>query len=443
MNGENKKGICHRINISMSIIVAGIAVCGAVSIISILFLRNNGDGSNINYILCIIIAAVAIITAAISLTLLSSLAGRIQRPLGALEKAVLFVTRTGNIKLPEHILVEFKDCIQKGNDEISSLIMSYKTMLEDIQRKVDILKLVAQGDLRHRTEPVSDEDYIIIAINEVVTNLSIIIRDVITATEQLSAGANELSFGAQSLSQSTSEHSAAMDQLHVTAGEIASKAADNAASAAEASKLTATIRANAAEGGRKMAEMTKAIKEINTSNHAISSVMKAIDEIAFQTNILALNAAVEAARAGAHGRGFAVVADEVRNLAKKSGSAANHSNALIADTVAKSDMGTQIVYEAIAFFKTIEEGIAYMNDLLGEIAKAAKNQSDAIEKINRSIIDITNAVYQNSATSKQSAAASEQMSSQAMLLRETVKRFLIDNDDRAPGKTMGQRINIL
>jgi hypothetical protein len=174
-----------------------------------------------------------------------------------------------------------------------------------------------------------------------------------------------------------------------------------------------------------MLEMNKAIKEINKSSHAIGSVMKAIDEIAFQTNILALNAAVEAARAGVHGKGFAVVADEVRNLATKSGSAANDSNALIADTIVKSDMGNKIVDEAIEFFKTIEEGIANTNDLLDEIADAARNQSEAIDDINQGVTDMTSAVYQNSATAEQSAAASEQMSSQALILKETVKSFMI------------------
>ena len=444
MDGENKKSIRSRIMVSMTVIVISAVACGIVGIISILYLKGKLDIAaaqnpeeavvtlagihNAADILCIVIAVIAILSIALSLVFVRKLADRIQRPLGTLEKAFYLVTRTGNLRTPEKVVQELVGYSENTNDEISSLIVSFRMMVDGLEQKVKVLEMVAQGDLRHRVIPASDEDVLGKAVNDVVTNLSKIVYDVVTATEQLSLGANELSIGAQSLSQSASEQSATMDQLHMTAGEIATEAVENAWRAAEASKLTAVIRANAAEGGSKLSDMEKAMKEINTASHSIGSVMKAIDEIAFQTNILALNAAIEAARAGIHGKGFAVVADEVRSLANKSGNAANDSNVLIANTISKSDLGTKIAGEANMFFRTIEDGIANMKELLDKIAKAAQGQSEAIEQINKSVTDMTNVVYHNSATSEQSAAASEQMSGQAILLKETVRRFLLNED---------------
>jgi PAS domain S-box-containing protein len=68
----------------------------------------------------------------------------------------------------------------------------------------------------------------------------------------------------------------------------------------------------------------------------IDDIVKAIDDIARQTNLLAVNAAVEAARAGEYGAGFSVVADEIRALSKKSGESTNKIGDLVVEIQAES-----------------------------------------------------------------------------------------------------------
>jgi len=443
MDNNKKKSIRLRILVSAIIYTVLVIVSGVGAFCVIRFFNRRLEGilgqddagvlatlseaESMTNTMYIVFACLIAGTIAFTIYSMINIDVRIRKPLNSLGGMARHFATTGNLKMSASMEADLAK-YSKVNDEVGRVIVSFELLMDSLLEKVDVLESVAQGDLRNRAKTLSDEDYLGIAVNGVVSNLGTIVRDVITATEQLSIGAHELSIGAQSLSQSSSEQSATMDRLHETAGEIAAEAAENAERAADASVLTTQIRNDATEGGRKMLDMNSAMSEINKASHAIGSVMKAIDEIAFQTNILALNAAVEAARAGMHGKGFAVVADEVRNLATKSGNAANDSNALIADTISKSDMGTKIVDEAIAFFKTIENGIADISDLLDEIAKATKSQSEAIEHVTFSLTDMTNVVYHNSATSEQSAAASEQMSSQAMLLKETVNRFSLDED---------------
>ena len=115
----------------------------------------------------------------------------------------------------------------------------------------------------------------------------------------------------------------------------------NAENANEANVLAETIRENAQQGSEQMADMLKAMEEINSSSSDISRIIKVIDEIAFQTNILALNAAVEAARAGQHGKGFACCS-EVRNLAARSANAAKETTELIEGSIKRTENGTKI-----------------------------------------------------------------------------------------------------
>jgi len=129
-----------------------------------------------------------------------------------------------------------------------------------------------------------------------------------------------------------------------------------------------------------MARVVGARRDIQDSSRRIAEITNVIDSIAFQTNILALNAAVEAARAGEAGRGFAVVAADVRLLAQRSAKAAKQIKALIDESVAKVDHGARVVQQAGNTMGGLVENARKINDLMADIATAAREQASGVDQ---------------------------------------------------------------
>ena len=204
--------------------------------------------------------------------------------------------------------------------------------------------------------------------------------------------------------------------------------------AAKAKALASEAHAVAAAGSVTMTEMMAAMAAIDTSSNEVAKIVKEIDQLAFQTNILALNAAVEAARAGEAGAGFAVVADEVRALAQRSAAAARETAAKIEVAISNTRNGSACstrVGEALA---KIAEKVTSTDELVGDIARAAKEQALGIGQINAAISQMEKVTQSNAASAEESASAAEELDAQAESVHELVGtlRLLVGSQNGEP-----------
>jgi len=270
---------------------------------------------------------------------------------------------------------------------------------------------------------VGDYQNIMTCLKRLKRGLSESFGDIMQVSEQVSAGSAQVSSGAQTLAQGATEQASSIQELSASIAEVSQRVKQNAEDAEKAKVLSSQAETIMQGSVTDMGLASKAMDEISATSKNISKVIKAIDDIAFQTNILALNAAVEAARAGAAGKGFAVVADEVRNLSQKSAEAAKSTTALIESSIEAVEKGTGLVNKTSAGFAEVAAKSAEVGNIVETISIQAQEQAAAVSQISTGIEQVSSVVQMNSATSEESAAASEELSSQAAVLKSQVEHF--------------------
>jgi len=262
---------------------------------------------------------------------------------------------------------------------------------------------------------------LVLGLKRVLTRMAMALDE---GSNQTVTAAAQVSAASQSLAEGSSEQASSLEETSSSLEEMASMTKRNAENARQANDLAKEARHAADKGAGDMQAMAAAMDAIKVSSDDIAKIIKTIDEIAFQTNILALNAAVEAARAGEAGMGFAVVADEVRNLAQRCAQAAKETAGKIEGAIVKTGQGVDISGKVAAALNEIVKKVRQVDDLVTEVAGASREQTEGITQINLAVGQMDKVTQSNAANAEESAAAAEELNSQAEVMKQSVAELL-------------------
>jgi len=315
--------------------------------------------------------------------------------------------------------------------ELRQLAENVNDLLATVERGLGetgtVLEALAQADLSQRMTGAYRGAFAHLqnGTNGVAEKLSGIVSQLRVTSGSLKTATGEILSGTNDLSQRTTRQAATIEETAAAMGQLGTTVLENARGAEEASRKAQLVSGEAEASGKVMAEANAAMERITQSSAKISSIIGLIDDIAFQTNLLALNASVEAARAGDAGKGFAVVAVEVRRLAQSAASASSDIKALIEQSSVQVRGGTQLVSDASARLRAVQDGIRANSDLLALIAEASKAQAGSIEEVGAAVRQLDEMTQHNAALVEQTNAAIEQTEEQATELDRVIGTFTL------------------
>ncbi len=321
--------------------------------------------------------------------------------------------------------------LKAGKNEIGVLVGSTKEMVSNVSGIInelsDGLTAMSQGDFTHKQISgqlfVGDYAPLATAYNKINKELPATLKELQNSSNLVRGGSEQLANNAQAMSQGANSQSSAIKMLTVSVDEVSERIKQTAEDAREVKKANTATQESLQLSNEQMQDMMRAMEQINEKSHEISDIIKAIDDIAFQTNILSLNAAVEAARAGVSGKGFAVVADEVRSLASRSAKSARDTATLIEETLSAVKQGNKVAKSTSASILNIFEGASKLSTLVDDIASATESQAVSAEQIKAGVEQIASVVDINTSAAEQTASVSEELLSQAHTLKTMTSRF--------------------
>lgn len=320
-----------------------------------------------------------------------------------------------------------------GSDELGEMVDDFSALSGELKKIITdicaVLSEMSKGNFAVQSMDenmyVADYASILQSYREINQNLKNVFGSINQVAADVESGSEQIANGSVALSQGATEQASTLEELSASIYALSTRISAQAQKAGNIESYFGEVSEKISDENQQMGEMLLAMEEIEDKSNQVERIIKAIDDIAFQTNILALNAAIEAARAGVYGKGFAVVADEVRNLAGKSADAAAETSVLIESTINAVKKGVNIVDHAAKTLGDVMDGSEKSKEMVSEIAGSMVTDAKSISEVSKGLEEVSKVVQQNSATSEESSASSQDLNENAASLKEMISRIRV------------------
>ena len=324
--------------------------------------------------------------------------------------------------------VNSRDELELMTQTLDATVESVNRYISDIQQ---VLTQIADGNLKVSAQVDYKGDFALIrtSLHTIIQSMNETIKGFRAAATRLAAMSEELNGQSGQLHQASLEQNQSTEALIHEVSHVKERLSSVTESSSQTRAKTEEIAQCIQEANSRMSSLTNAMDDISSNAQEITKIAKAIEDIAFQTNILAINASVEAARAGEAGKGFAVVANEVKQLAAKSAEAAQNATEMVTSTKDIIQTGVELTADTAGSFSAISSVSDQISAISDTLVAAVNSQQNALSLMDERIEAISEIADRNLQNAGGMEQASGSLAKEAENLQVQVDKFILKGEN--------------
>ncbi len=368
-----------------------------------------------------VLATLAVLV--VSMLLVLQLARSISRPVKSVTGRMLALSEGDLHTEVEH--ARSKDELEVLTETLDDTVQSVNRYISDIRQ---VLTQVADGNLRVKPQVDYKGDFALIraSLGTILQSMNETIAGFRSAAVRLAGMAEELKEQSGQLHHASLEQNQSTEELVCEVSNVKERIAKVSEHSGQTRTKTEEIVQCVQEANERMTSLSGAMDNISANAQEITKIAKAIEDIAFQTNILSINASVEAARAGMAGKGFAVVAEEVRQLASRSAEAAKHATEMVGSTRSIIETGVKLTAATAGSLADISNVSDQIGEFTDHLVIAVQGQEEALAIMEEKIGTISSIADRNLQNAEGTEQSSGLLAREAEALSAQVEKFVTE-----------------